>query len=125
VCQPTCVHPNKCAATYRVEYETDTWISIFHVTLSLSRVIKVYGEAFSWATPSQFIDAISIVVGDIDILSVYTLTNDSSNKFSKPAYHDILFGDVEYTIVEFDVLEGWVSFHHCSCESRRRTLFLL
>jgi hypothetical protein len=29
-----------------------------------------------------------------------------------PTYHDVPFGDVEYTIVEFDVLERWVSFHH-------------
>ena len=113
VCQLfVCVHPNKRAATNHVEYETDAWISVFNVTLSLSRVIKVYGEAFSWATPLQFINAISIVVGDI--LSVRTLANDKldKNKFSKPAYHDILFGDVEYMAVDFDVLEGWVSFHH-------------
>ena len=68
--------------------------------------------------PSQFINAISIVVGDI--LPVCTLTNDKldKNKFSKLAYHNVLFGDVKYTIVEFNVLEGWVSFHHslhCSC----------
>ena len=113
VCQLfMCVHPNKRVATNHVEYETDAWISVFNVTLSLSRVIKVYGEAFSWATPSQFISAISIVVQDI--LSVCTLENDKldKNKFSKPAYHDVLFGDVEYTIIDFDVLEGWVSFHH-------------
>lgn len=113
VCQLfMCIHPNKRAATNHVEYETDAWISVFNVTLSLSRVIKVYGEAFSWATPSQLMSAISIVIGDI--LSVCTLANDKldRNKFSKPAYHDVLFGDVEYTIVEFDVLEGWVSFHH-------------
>ncbi|KAI9458764.1 hypothetical protein HD554DRAFT_2177282 [Boletus coccyginus] len=79
---------------------------------TLSRVIKVYGEAFGWATPSQFIDAISIVVKDI--LSVCTLTNDKLDreKFSKPAYHDVLFWDIEFTIVEFDVLEGWVNFYH-------------
>ncbi|KAG8220614.1 hypothetical protein J3R82DRAFT_2867 [Butyriboletus roseoflavus] len=113
VCQLfMCVHPNKRAATNHVEYETDAWISVFNVTLSLSRVIKVYGEAFSWATPSQLINAISIVIKDI--LSVCMLENDKldRNKFSKPAYHDVLFGNVDYTIVEFDVLEGWVSFHH-------------
>ena len=113
VCQLfMCVHPNKRAATSHIEYETDAWISVFNVTLSLSRVIKVYGEAFSWATPSQFIGAISIVV--TEILAVCTLENDKldKSKFSKPAYHDVLFGDVEYTIVDFDILEGWVSFHH-------------
>lgn len=107
-----CVHPNKRAATNHIEYETDAWISVFNVTLSLSRVIKVYGEAFSWATPSQLINAISIVVRDI--LAVCTLTNDKldKNKISTLDYHDILFGDVEYTILQFDVLEGWVNFHH-------------
>ncbi|KAF9235714.1 hypothetical protein BU15DRAFT_51032 [Melanogaster broomeanus] len=107
-----CVHPNKRAVTSHVEYETDAWISVFNVTLSLSRVIKVYGEAFAWATPAQLLNAVSIVVSEI--LAVCTLTSEKldKNKFSKPVYHDIAFGDVEYTIVEFDVLEGWVSFHH-------------
>ena len=107
-----CVHPNKRAATNHVEYEMDAWISVFNVTLSLLHIIEVYGEAFSWATPSQFINTISIVVGDV--LPVCTLTNDKldKNKFSKLACHDVLFGDVKYLIVEVDVLEGWVSFHH-------------
>ncbi|KAJ7758417.1 hypothetical protein B0H14DRAFT_3598370 [Mycena olivaceomarginata] len=35
-----CVNPNKRAASAHVEYETDAWISVFNVTLSLSRVIK-------------------------------------------------------------------------------------
>lgn len=47
-----CIHPNKRAATSH-EYETDAWISIFNVTLTLPRVIKVYGYASSWATLSQ------------------------------------------------------------------------
>ncbi|KAG6370236.1 hypothetical protein JVT61DRAFT_12391 [Boletus reticuloceps] len=97
------VHPNRRAATIHIEYETDAWISVFNVPLSLSHVIKVYGEAFSWATPSQFMNAISIVVRDIP--SVCTLENDKldKNKSSKLAYHNVLFGDVECTIVEFDV----------------------
>ena len=113
VCQLfMCVHPNKRAATSHIEYETDAWISVFNVTLSLSRVIRVYGEAFSWATSSQLVNAVSVVARDI--LSICTLENDKldKNKFSKPVYHDVLFGDVEYTIIDFDVLDGWVSFHH-------------
>ncbi|KAG6327509.1 hypothetical protein ID866_11580, partial [Astraeus odoratus] len=113
VCQLfMCVHPNKRAATSHVEYETDAWISVFNVTLSLSRVIKVYGEAFTWATPSQLINAITTVVHEI--LEVCMLNNDKldKNKFSVPTCHAVIFGDVEYTIIEFDVLEEWVSFHH-------------
>jgi hypothetical protein len=41
-----CLNPNKRAVKTHVDYETDAWISVFNVTLSLSRVIKVYGEAF-------------------------------------------------------------------------------
>ena len=113
VCQLfMCVHPNKRAATSHVEYETDAWISVFNVTLSLSRVIKVYGEAFTWATPTQLVNAITTVVQEI--LAVCTLANDKldKEKFSEPAFHAVVFGDVEYEIIEFDVLEGWVSFHH-------------
>ncbi|KAI6020986.1 hypothetical protein BKA83DRAFT_4293656 [Pisolithus microcarpus] len=113
VCQLfMCVHPNKRAATSHVEYETDAWISVFNVTLSLSRVIKVYGEAFAWATPSQLISAITTVVHEI--IAVCTLNNDKldKNKFSAPAFHTVVFGDVEYMVIDFDVLEEWVSFHH-------------
>ncbi|KAL4064755.1 hypothetical protein V8B97DRAFT_1875789 [Scleroderma yunnanense] len=113
VCQLfMCVHPNKRAATSHVEYETDAWISVFNVTLSLSRVIKVYGEAFSWANPSQLMNAITTIVREI--LAVCTLNNDKldKDKFSAPTFHTVDFGDVEYTIIQFDVLEGWVSFHH-------------
>ncbi|KAF8142943.1 hypothetical protein K438DRAFT_2111312, partial [Mycena galopus ATCC 62051] len=59
------VKPNKRAASAHVEYETDAWISVFNVTLSLSRVIKVYGEAFALATPAALAAAITTVVHDI------------------------------------------------------------
>ena len=107
-----CVNPNKRAATNHVEYETDAWISVFNVTLSLSRVIKVYGEAFSRSTVAELVTAISTVVHHI--LIVCTLTEDrlDRNKFSNIAFHEVVFGDAAYQIVEFDVLDGWVSFHH-------------
>ncbi|KAH7902943.1 hypothetical protein BJ138DRAFT_1108097, partial [Hygrophoropsis aurantiaca] len=113
VCQLfMCVNPNKRAARDHVEYETDAWISVFNVTLSLSRVIKVYGEAFSWANASQLVGAITIVVRET--LAVCTLATDrlDTHKFSAPVFHDVNFGGVDYEIVDFDVLEGWVSFHH-------------
>jgi E3 ubiquitin-protein ligase UBR1 len=44
----------------------------------------VYGEALGWAMPSQFINAISILIRDI--LSVCTLGNNKldKNKLSRP-----------------------------------------
>lgn len=107
-----CVNPNKRAVTSHVEYETDAWISVFNVTLSLSRVIKTYGEAYSNATPAELVCAIDTVVHNI--LAVCTLVEDrlDREKFAPVAFHDVSFGGATYEIIEFDVLEGWVSFHH-------------
>ncbi|KAG6874158.1 hypothetical protein C0995_005576 [Termitomyces sp. Mi166 len=107
-----CVNPNKRAVTSHVEYETDAWISVFNVTLSLSRVIKTYGEAYSNATPAELVAGIGTVVHNI--LAVCTLVEDrlDQEKFAPIMFHDVSFGGTTYEIIEFDVLEGWVSFHH-------------
>ncbi|KAG5634486.1 hypothetical protein H0H81_001778 [Sphagnurus paluster] len=107
-----CVNPNKRAVTSHVEYETDAWISVFNVTLSLSRVIKTYGEAYSTATSAELVTAINTVVHHI--LMVCTLAEDrlDKTKFSPITFHEVSLGEQKYEIIEFDVSEGWVSFHH-------------
>lgn len=107
-----CVNPNKRVVNSHVEYETDAWISVFNVTLSLSRVIKVYGEAFSRSTPAELVAAISTVMHKI--LMICTLSDErlDRTKFSPISFHDVLFGNTTYHIIEFDVMEDWVSFHH-------------
>lgn len=44
------IQPNRRAANVHVEYETDAWISVFNVTLSLSRVVRVLGGAYASAS---------------------------------------------------------------------------
>lgn len=107
-----CINPNKRAVTNHIEYETDAWISVFNVTLSLSRVIKVFGEAFIKATPNQLVQAIQHVLHAI--LMVVTLADDRLDKakFAPVSFHHVDFGGKLYQVVKFDVLEGWVSFHH-------------
>jgi len=107
-----CLNPNKRAVDSHVEYETDAWISVFNVTLSLSRVIKVFGEAFARATTVELVDAIGTVVHHI--LIICTLAEDKLDrtKFSPPTFHHVQFGEREYTTLDFDISEGWVSFHH-------------
>jgi E3 ubiquitin-protein ligase UBR1 len=96
-----CINPNKRAVTSHVEYETDAWISVFNVTLSLSRVIKVYGDAFSRASPAELVAAISTVMHDI--LLVCTLTSDrlDREKFQPIQFHDVIFGEQTFSIVNF------------------------
>ncbi|KAF7982421.1 hypothetical protein HWV62_28541 [Athelia sp. TMB] len=107
-----CVNPNRRVVNTHIEYETDAWISVFNVTLSLSRVIKVYGEAYSKSSAAQLVAAISSVVHKI--LITCTLGDDrlDKEKFSPIEFHDVEFGDTSYSVIQFDVMEGWVSFHH-------------
>ncbi|KAJ8518930.1 hypothetical protein ONZ45_g4061 [Pleurotus djamor] len=124
-----CLNPNHRlgADQAHVEYETDAWISVFNVALSLSRVIRVYGEAFGGgrAQTSGLVAAINTVLHRI--LLVCTLSDVEARldktKFQPIETHDVEFGTAgdgqmgngasrRWRIIKFDVLEGWVSFHH-------------
>ena len=107
-----CVNPNKRVVNSHVEYETEAWISVFNVTLSLSRVIKVYGEAFNGARVGELVGAITLVMHKI--LMICTLSDDrlDRSKFSPVSFHEVEFGGTHHEVVKFDVMEGWVSFHH-------------
>ncbi|THU98837.1 hypothetical protein K435DRAFT_837946 [Dendrothele bispora CBS 962.96] len=97
-----CVNPNKRAVTNHVEFETDAWISVFNV----------YGQAFSKASTAELVSAITAVIHHI--LMVCTMAEDrlDRTKFFPIVFHQVIFGDAAYNIIRFDVLEGWVSFHH-------------
>jgi E3 ubiquitin-protein ligase UBR1 len=106
------INPNKRAVSNHVEYETDAWISVFNVTLSLSRVVKVYGEAYGKATATQLVAAITTVVHHI--LMVCTMADDrlDRSKYQPIIFHTVEFDNSQYQVIDFDVLTGWVSFHH-------------
>ncbi|CAK5268665.1 unnamed protein product [Mycena citricolor] len=99
------MHPNRRAARAHVEYETEAWISVFNVALSLGRVVKAVGSAFSDASSAQLVSAISVVLEWIARVGV---------KDEDPVeYHLVIFGrDESYEVVDFDVSAGAVSFHH-------------
>lgn len=107
-----CINPNKRAASNHVEYETDAWISVFNVTLSLSRVIKVYGEAFAHGSSLDLLEAINTVIDNI--IQVCTLEDErlDRTKFHPIEFHDVTLGTKTVEIVKFNIMEGWVSFHH-------------
>ncbi|GJJ13832.1 hypothetical protein Clacol_008089 [Clathrus columnatus] len=105
------INPNQRVKQTHVEYESDTWINVFNVTLSLSRAIKAYGEAYSKASVSQLVDAITTVVQHT--MSVCTLREERLDrlKYRSIIPHVVEFNNATYKIVKFDVLEGWISFH--------------
>lgn len=105
------INPNQRVKQTHVEYESDTWINVFNVTLSLSRVIKAYGEAYSKANVSQLVEAITEVVRHT--MSVCTLQEPRLDrlKYRSIIPHVVEFNNATYKVVKFDVLEGWISFH--------------
>ncbi|CAL1696803.1 unnamed protein product [Somion occarium] len=107
-----CVNPNKRLASDHVEYETDAWISVFNVTLSLSRVIKTYGQAFAKASVAELVAAVNTVMHHILIASVARDDERDPTRFPPIVFHDVEFGNSTYNVVDFNVLDGPVSFHH-------------
>ena len=107
-----CINPNKRAASSHVEYETDAWISVFNVTLSLSRVIKVYGEAYSKATVGELVAAVNTVIHHI--LMCITAVDDRRDmaRFPPVDFHEVVYGETTYKVINFDVMDGSISFHH-------------
>ncbi|KIY52668.1 hypothetical protein FISHEDRAFT_34734 [Fistulina hepatica ATCC 64428] len=107
------ISPNKRAERAHVEYETDAWISVFNVTLSLARIVRVYGEAFGAgrARPSDLVRAIWTVLYTI-IIQPSSGEPPLRGSGGPVVFEQVRFGDATYSIVSFDVLQGRVSFHN-------------
>jgi E3 ubiquitin-protein ligase UBR1 len=108
----TGIQPNKRARGNHVEYESDSWINVFNVTLSLSRVVKAFGEAFSASTTPSLLASIEIVMTQIQRICSMEEPRLDSNFYSPPTLHTVAFDKNFYQVIDFNVLEGWVSFHN-------------
>ncbi|KAF8330326.1 uncharacterized protein EI90DRAFT_3060308 [Cantharellus anzutake] len=106
------INPNKRASETHVEYEQDSWISVFNVTLSLSRVAKAYAEAFKYATTASLCNAIKMVAQEIiSVCSLHSRGLDLT-KYEPLEWREIQMCGHRHSIIDFDVLSGNVSFHH-------------
>lgn len=113
VCAMFCgIQPNKRAKGNHVEYESDSWINVFNVTLSLSRVVKAFGEAFVASTPKALFDCIEVVMHQISSITTMEEARLDREQYTPPVFHKVKFGQAEYGVLDFDVLSGWVSFHN-------------
>lgn len=113
VCAMFCgIQPNKRAKGNHVEYESDSWINVFNVTLSLSRVVKAFGEAFAASTPKALLESIEVVMTQIYRVCAMEELRLDHEQYTAPMFHKIEFGSNEFVVIDFDVLSGWVSFHN-------------
>lgn len=121
----TGVNPNRRMRKEHIEFESDSWISVFNVSLSLARVVRVYGD--SWSIPAncgnvkELARAIEIVTSDILELNEKS-GGISSGKLDPMVFHWVTFGGQAGTPQSWKVLKfevggetgRGVSFHHRS-----------
>lgn len=94
----TSMNPNKRAVSTHVEYESDTWVTAFNVTIQLGKICRTYGEAFRLATPIQLARALSNLLSH--------MTGPRAN------LHNVSFGGTSYALIDFKVASQPISFHH-------------
>lgn len=93
----TSMNPNKRATTYHVEYESDTWVTAFNVTIQLGKICRTFGEAFRFGSTVELGSALTTIL---------TRMSNAETEFFR-----MRFGGVVYTLVKFGV-EDAISFHH-------------
>jgi E3 ubiquitin-protein ligase UBR1 len=120
----TGVNPNRRMHKEHVEFESDSWISVFNVSLSLARVVRVYGDA--WSLPAnrgnvrELVRAIELVVMDILELIV---KSTGAGRLDPMVFHWVQFAEgasdgseaESWKVVKFEVGGDTglgVSFHH-------------
>ena len=78
-------------------------------------MIKVYGEAFGGKAGSGTLELVGAFRAVIQhIFMVCTLVEDrlDQSRFPPPSFHTVSFGGKDCKTIDFDVSEGWLSFHH-------------
>ena len=94
----TSMNTNKRVTGAHVEYESDTWVTAFNVTIQLGKICRTYGEAYRTASAGE--------------LGVALLSLMQEMAGQPVEFHEVEFGGVQYTLVDFSVESDSVSFHH-------------
>uniref|UniRef100_V5EW11 E3 ubiquitin-protein ligase n=2 Tax=Kalmanozyma brasiliensis (strain GHG001) TaxID=1365824 RepID=V5EW11_KALBG len=111
------IHPSKRAVSAHVEFESEMWIPVFHISSHLGKAAKMFGEAFAHAAPAQLVEAI---VGTVQAInwSSEKLSSVDPDSFPVTTFHDARYivgtevGTRSLPVISFAVDSQPVSFHH-------------
>ncbi|SPO19704.1 related to ubiquitin-protein ligase e3 component [Ustilago trichophora] len=111
------IHPSKRAVSAHVEFESEMWIPVFHISSHLGKAAKMFGEAFAFAAPAQLVEA---MVGTVNAIcwSCVKLSNADSDSYPPTVFHDARYtigaeaGTKTMPVIHFAVETQHVSFHH-------------
>lgn len=105
------ITPDRRASTAHIEFETDVWLTVFHVSSHLGRTARLFGDAFKKAQPSQLESALQVAANKV-LLSSMSLHSQDPEAHYPMELHRVNYGSASYEVVEFDVENQPVSFHH-------------
>lgn len=97
-----------------LEYESDEWISLFHISSHLGRTAKLVGDAYALATQDQLLSALRMMN------FARGRANDTEWPHTgKTRWHLVTLGEGQhapsaetYKVPQYDVASQPVSFHH-------------
>ncbi|SJX60083.1 related to ubiquitin-protein ligase e3 component [Sporisorium reilianum f. sp. reilianum] len=111
------IHPSKRAVSAHVEFESEMWIPVFHISSHLGKAAKMFGESFAHAAPAQLVEAI---VGTVQAIcwSCAKLSSTDPDTHPETSFHEVTYsigahaGSKTLPVISFAVDSQPVSFHH-------------
>lgn len=109
------INPSKRAVSTHVEFESEAWIPVFHISSHLGKAVKMLGEAFAYSQPADLSSAMSCVAHHI-----LTVNNraEGSGTYPNLDLHEVDIalpreeGVDRHQVLEFAVDSQPISFHH-------------
>lgn len=94
-----------------LEFESELWVPVFHVSSHLGRTAKLIGEAFDMASPEQLVRSLRYVLDSI-LHDWDAIPRRAKTLYPMHAWHEVELGGTAFKIVKYDVASQAVSFHH-------------
>ncbi|KIS71625.1 uncharacterized protein UMAG_00067 [Mycosarcoma maydis] len=111
------IHPSKRAVSAHVEFESEMWIPVFHISSHLGKAAKMFGEAFAHAQPEKLVAAIVVTIYAI-YWSSCKLAIEDPDSWPQTTFHDASYtigtsaGTKTMSVISFAVESQPISFHH-------------
>ena len=111
------IHPSKRAVSAHVEFESEMWVPVFHISSHLGKAAKMFGEAFAHASAAQLVAAITNTVDAVS-WSCVKLSSADPDSYPPINFHEACYtigagaGVKKAAVISFAVDSQPVSFHH-------------
>ena len=110
------MNPHTRASAVHVEYETDSWLTAFNLTIQLAKMARSFGSAFH---PSPHISSGSLTasytVGAPEFLAATSAILASIWKTvsqQTTEVRSIAFAEAEWNVIKYEIWKEPMSFHH-------------